>query len=237
MGFWDGFTPTAGTTKQPTKQKQTGFWGDFTPTQKKGDTIAGMRIVAAQSDHAIHYGTHKASGVYDITEREAVAKYGSMDKAAKALADQGYVAAVRKKGQRGITNNHIHFADPDVNRKEADRLRGQKQGIFERIKEGIADTVEGIAGTMAKGMDTGKPVPPSKASKPAPQRFETVDERKSFEAQSFAKIPEKRRQYIDRWARLQVQGRKSHRTHNLTFRSSMTLSASMRSIGLSEQVC
>ena len=106
---------------KPTKKK----------TYKPGDTVANMRIVAAQSKTPIHYGSHDGPGVLDITEREAVAKYGSMEKAAEALSNQGYVAMVRYKGQRGITNNHIHFADPAIaDPKEVARLK--KQGARQK---------------------------------------------------------------------------------------------------------
>ena len=78
-------------------------------------TIGGYPISAAQSDDPIHYGTHKHPGVYDIGGNTAKSIGKSLDEIAKDLAAKGYVAAVRRKGQRNIYSDHIHFSDPKVN--------------------------------------------------------------------------------------------------------------------------
>ncbi|MEN6581693.1 MAG: hypothetical protein ABFD54_04530 [Armatimonadota bacterium] len=88
-------------------------------------TIGGYPVIGTNSSDPIHFGTHAGGGVYDITERTAKKLGKSFVDIATDLADQGFIVAIRRKGQRGITNDHIHFADPKINPKEAERLRKQ----------------------------------------------------------------------------------------------------------------
>jgi hypothetical protein len=100
--------------------------------QKVGDTIADMRIVASKSNDPIHFGFHKGEGVYDITAHEAIQKHGSMGMAAQELVKQGYVVAVRYKGQRNIQSDHLHFVDPNLNPTEAARIKQQKGVLWQK---------------------------------------------------------------------------------------------------------
>jgi hypothetical protein len=94
-------------------------------TPAGGNTVAGYNTVGRLSSAPIHYGTHAEDGVKDITEAEARRQGKSLDWIAKDLANQGYIAAVRLPGMRGITNPHVHFADPKLAPKEAARLTRQ----------------------------------------------------------------------------------------------------------------
>jgi len=159
MGFWDGFELNTATTASPKakpKKQGTGFWDGFEPESpsetfksagnilKAGDKVAGMSILAGVSTHKIHFGTHDGPGVYDISEKEAKRKYGSMEKAADALAEQGFVVAVRYKGQKNIGSNHLHFADPQVaDQKEVTRL--QRQGALQKEMDQEAKRQKGIS--------------------------------------------------------------------------------------------
>lgn len=114
--------------KSAVSQAATEAFGD-TPTvpasSSKSNIIAGYRTVGRLSNASVHYGTHAEDGVYDITVNEARRQGKTLDEIANDLTGKGYIAAVRTAGERGISSNHIHFADETKAPKEAARLRKQ----------------------------------------------------------------------------------------------------------------
>jgi hypothetical protein len=89
-------------------------------------TIAGYRIAAGQSHNPIHHGSHSEPGVFDIGGNTIIGQGNTLETAALALTKEGYLVAVRHKGEPGILSDHLHFADPTLAPKEAARLRKQQ---------------------------------------------------------------------------------------------------------------
>ncbi len=136
--------------------------------------LAGARVVGYKSDDPIHYGTHKEPGVWDITEAEARRRGKSLEEIAKDLKSRGFVAMVRKAGQRGITSNHVHFADPDTAPKEAARLRAQRAA---RPVDKV-DRVDGISieELVKRGSPKPSPIEEALTAAVTPPRRKTVPE-------------------------------------------------------------
>jgi len=175
MGAWDYIETDSKPTAQPKPQgkKGKGAWAyiDTSPANK-GDKIGGMKIVAAQSKGSVHFGSHDGPGVYDITEAEAKAKYGSMEKAAAKLSELGYVPRVRYKGQRNIYVNHIHLADPDkADDKEVNRLRSQKDGRPQKYDKADLKKMQAEAPTAAVSSHSSKKAEKPAKAKPRPKSY------------------------------------------------------------------
>jgi hypothetical protein len=93
---------------------------------QKGDKIGALRVTSAQSNAAVHAGTHKLPGVIDFGESSVkAAGFKSLDEAAQYLAARGFVAAVRPTKGKFSSGPHIHAADPTLNPAEAARLAAQ----------------------------------------------------------------------------------------------------------------
>jgi len=139
MGFWDDVENTetkAMTVTPPQRAKTTSpsvsgnFWDDVKKTESMSrqsipNTVAGFNTVGVMSKNSIHMGTHNEPGTFDITASEVAKRKMSLRDAANKLAAEGYIVAIRKAGQRGISSDHLHIANPDMSPVEARRLRSQ----------------------------------------------------------------------------------------------------------------
>jgi hypothetical protein len=119
-------------------------------------TIAGYPIVAGQSNKPIHHHSHDEPGVFDIGGRTIMGMGDTLDQAAMKLTKEGYLVAVRHKGESGIESDHLHFADPNLAPKEAARLRKQ-QARGGRI----------LSPLQKLGIDNSLKIPASVTAKPA----------------------------------------------------------------------
>ena len=104
---------------------------DLTQLQRLGKpaakpkSIGGYPITAGLSNDDIHYDTHKEYGVYDIGGNAIKAMGKTVEEVARDLSTKGFIAAARRKGDRNITNDHVHFVDPRHAPREAARLTAQ----------------------------------------------------------------------------------------------------------------
>lgn len=155
--------------------------------EPQSNQVSGYNVVGRKSNDPIHYGTHAEVGVFDITATEAKRRGKSLDQIARELGDSGYIAAVRRKGQRGITNDHIHAADPSLAPKEAARLKAQSAngnndiygnatGWAQRLAE--PTTVDAMAASVTTdiGKKLNKPVAQSRATEWAKQKQDSLEE-------------------------------------------------------------
>ena len=104
--------------------------GSLPNTYRDGMTLGGLWTVRnVLSTSPIHHGTHGEPGTFDIrgSELERIRRQTGMSWAQQqeALAAMGLIVAWRKAGDKGITNDHFHLADPRYSPQEAERLRGQ----------------------------------------------------------------------------------------------------------------
>ena len=83
---------------------------------KSGDIVPntnGLKIYCALSDAPIHFGTHKGIGIYDVAGSNCLKHYNSLDDAAHQInkSHPTWIVAIRKIGDRNITNDHLHCID------------------------------------------------------------------------------------------------------------------------------
>ncbi len=117
-----------------------------------GDIIGGYPVIGINSSAPQHFDSHLGGGVYDITKRTAKKLGKSFAEIATDLAGQGFVVAVRTKGERDIFSNHIHFADPQLAPKEATRLQKQRtagnSSIYVPGQDWTTDLTKGTPGVV-----------------------------------------------------------------------------------------
>lgn len=143
--------------------------------EAKPKTLGGYPVSAGLSNDPIHYGTHKEAGVYDIGGNALKSMGKTVEEVARDLASKGFIAAARRKGERGITNDHVHFVDPRWATKEAARLTAQaktNKGVFLPSTATKSDPASGKLAILDK-LVTGKKAAP--ATKPAVQVKTPID--------------------------------------------------------------
>jgi tape measure domain-containing protein len=122
----------------------------------------GWRVAGVGSSGAVHKGTHGEPGTFDIGGKQisgvAASSGRTWEELAQELSALGLVVAYRKKGDRGITNDHFHVADPRLSPEETRRLLAQRASGNSRIF-----TPQGMDVASVAQSATGK-LPPVSAS-------------------------------------------------------------------------
>lgn len=142
----DNANAISGTTIKAPSSARGGGWAPR--TYRNSDKFFGMGIIGVLSRAGIHMGTHNEPGTFDITGSQIESRLKALGRDPKSsdnwkwlaqlLADRfGWNVAYRRKGMRGITNDHFHIADPRLSPKEASRISGQS--LVFRSRSGVID--------------------------------------------------------------------------------------------------